>query len=195
MSPVRIDAGRAHRAYGDLYSCGDIAVIERKDCVQLFCVIDALGHGPDAQRSAEAAAAAARAALTAPLCEIFSVVDRSLRGLRGVVMAAVKVDGVEARFAGVGNVELFSPPGQPRPISMPGTLGSTRFRFREFALNFVAGQRWVLASDGIRAREGAILLEQLRAEPAQRAAQLLIEGAGRRHDDVCALILDVEGAS
>ncbi len=58
-----------------------------------------------------------------------------------------------------------------------------------------AGQRWALASDGIKAREGSALFAKHRPAPAQQLADTLVEHASRPHDDVAVLIIDVEAAS
>lgn len=194
MSTFLFNTARRFRPMEGLLSCGD-AVIEVHDGAwHLFAVVDALGHGPDAEKSAEQARAAAEKAKGLPLSGVFEAVHKSLHGLRGVVMSALLVHGDEATFAGVGNVELFAPEGVPRPVTMAGTLGGANYRFRSFALPMRAGQRWVLASDGIKAREASVMLSKLRAQSAEPVAESLMLHATRGHDDASVLVLDVEAA-
>lgn len=175
-----------------LVACGDAVVDVSAERWHLLAVIDALGHGPDAELSAHAARRAAEESAGQPLSEVFNAVHRALPKMRGVVMSAVLLEGETATFAGVGNVELFAPEGISRPMAMAGTLGGAAFRFRSFSLPLEAGQRWALASDGIKAREGSALFAKHRASPAKDVAELMVEQAGRPHDDVAVLIIDVE---
>lgn len=157
-------------------------------------MVDALGHGLEAEDSARRAAEVISSARGRPLQEIFETVHRSLRGRRGVVMSAILVDGEAATFAGVGNVEIFTPEGVARPVTLAGTLGGGVYRFRSFALPMRAGQRWVLASDGIKTREASAMLSKLRKESPQSVAAAILSQATRVQDDASLLVLDVEHA-
>lgn len=194
MSGLSVVASYGLRPMEGLIACGDAVVVLRVDRWHLYAVIDALGHGPDAAVSAAAARRAVEEAAGEPLVSVFEAVHRALPRLRGVVMSALLIDGEEALFAGVGNVEVFAPEGVSRPVSMAGTLGGAPYRFRSFPIALAAGQRWALASDGIKAREGSALLSKHRQTPAAQLVDLMIDQAGRPHDDVAVMILDVEGA-
>ncbi|MDP1823058.1 MAG: SpoIIE family protein phosphatase [Archangium sp.] len=183
------------RPFEGLTACGDAVVEARAQGWHLVAVIDALGHGPDAALSAHAARKAVEEAAGQPLASVFAAVHRSLDKLRGVVMSALLVEGDQASFAGVGNVEVFAPEGVSRPVTMAGTLGGGPYRFRSFALALEVGQRWALASDGIKAREGSALFQKHRQAPARELVDLLIDHAGRPHDDVAVMVIDVEAAS
>jgi hypothetical protein len=178
-----------------LIACGDAVIDLRGEDWHLVGVIDALGHGPDAALSASAARRAAEESVGQPLQVVFDAVHRALPKMRGVVMSALLLERDAVTFAGVGNVELFAPEGISRPISMAGTLGGAAYRFRSFPLKFEAGQRWALASDGIKAREGGALFAKHRTSPAQQVVDLMVEQASRPHDDVAVLIIDVEALS
>ena len=177
-----------------LNACGDAVIDLRAEGWHLLAVIDALGHGPDAQLSAQAAKRAIEEVKGQPLSSVFEAVHRSLTKLRGVVMSALLHEARETLFAGVGNVEVFAPEGVSRPIPMAGTLGGAPYRFRSFPVVLAAGQRWALASDGIKAREGAVVFAKHREQSAQHAADAMVAQAGRAHDDVGVLIIDVEAA-
>lgn len=45
---------------------------------------------------------------------VFAAVHRSLPRMRGVVMSALLLEGDEALYAGVGDVEVFAPEGVSR---------------------------------------------------------------------------------
>lgn len=192
MSDFRFNAAQRVRPMEGLTACGDAIVDVREGNWSLFAVIDALGHGPDAEKSAKVALHAATQARGQALEQVFEAVHRALPGMRGVVMSALLARGEELTFAGVGNVEIFSPEGVARPVAMAGTLGGSGYRFRSFAFPLKAGQRWVMASDGIRAREAGALLPKLNTEPAEAAAEQLMKSVTRANDDASVLVLDVE---
>lgn len=187
-------SGSCFRPLPGLQSCGDAPVVACEEGVQLFAVIDALGHGPDAEESATLAAAILRGHPSRPLAQLFSEVDEGLRSHRGVVLSVIRWTATGSSFAGVGNVDIFGPPGSVRPVAMAGTLGGGRYRFREFPLKTSAGQRWVLASDGLFARRIPEALNTLKSLPAQQAAEQLVAAHSRSHDDACALVIDFENA-
>ncbi|PZR05956.1 MAG: hypothetical protein DI536_31340 [Archangium gephyra] len=191
---MKYSTARLSRPLEGSSACGDIVVEEHEGSWSLFAVVDALGHGLEAEDSARRAAEAISAARGRPLQEVFETVHRSLRGRRGVVMSAILVEGETATFAGVGNVEIFTPDGVSRPVTLAGTLGGGVYRFRSFGLPLRSGQRWVLASDGVKTREAGALLAQLRAQPPQAVAATILSQAARVQDDASLLILDVEHA-
>ena len=51
---------------------------------------------------------------------------------------------------------------------------------------------WVLASDGIKAREAGVLLPKLSGTPAEAAAVHLMNSVTRANDDASVLVIDVE---
>lgn len=175
-------------------ACGDIVVEEHEGDWHLFAVVDALGHGLEAEQSARRAADAITSVRGKPLQQVFEAVHRALRGQRGVVMSAILVDGGTASFAGVGNVEVFTPEGVSRPVTLAGTLGGGAYRFRSFALSLEPGQRWVLASDGVKMREASAMLSKLRQESATSVAAAVLSHCARVQDDASLLILDVGAA-
>jgi hypothetical protein len=194
MSRWRLLVEQRVRPMAGMTSCGDVVVDAVAPDWHFVAVIDALGHGPEAEDSARAAASAIRASAGAPLETVFDAVHRSVARRRGVVMAGLLVQAATFTFAGVGNVEIFTPAEVNRPVSMAGTLGGASYRFRAFDLPLRAGLRWVLASDGINAREAAPLLTKVWQKPAASVADALLSGVGRETDDVSLVVIDVEAA-
>lgn len=193
MSAFTFNTAQRVRPMEGLSACGDMVIDLADGDWRLFAVIDALGHGPDAEKSAVAARAAIeKLGRKQPLAQVFEVVHRSLPGMRGVVMSALLSDRGEVTFAGVGNVELFSPEGVARPAPVAGTLGSGTYRFRAANLSLQHGQRWVMASDGIKVRDASAILAKVRSQPPAAAVDALFSQAARSHDDVSVLIIDVE---
>ena len=192
---LSISSGAACRSHEGFTSNGDAVVVAVQGLVQLFALIDALGHGPDAAVSARRAVETLQGNPALTLKELFLSCDRSVVGLRGVVLSALQVRPEGVSFAGVGNVELYGPPDAPRPPCVSGTLGRGLKVFREYAVEVVPGQRWVLVSDGIRARDMVKALAAVAGLDPASAAQELVKLAGRPDDDASALIMDfTEGA-
>jgi hypothetical protein len=192
---LSLQSGAWVRPYPGLASSGDAAV-----CLPgpdpgsgAFVVIDALGHGPDAARSAERAASVLREAGPLPLRELFLACDQALVGLREVVMSAIRVSSAEGKawFAGVGNVEIIGPAQAARPVPTPGRLGRGLRSLKEWPLPTEPGHRWVLASDGLRGRDLRRAFDAALKLPPQEAAQQLVATAGRPDDDASALVLDL----
>ena len=107
MIGLRAKTGRAVRSYEGLNACGDAVLVLREQGAWLFCVVDGLGHGPDAEKSANRAIAAVRASSGLSLQEVFNAADRALVGQRGAVMSLLRQQGNAASFMGVGNVDVF----------------------------------------------------------------------------------------
>lgn len=180
------------RPHPGFESCGDAALCLSQGAAQLFVVVDALGHGPDAAKSAARVSELLKGLGSPALREAFESADRGLAGLREVVMSAIRVENGVAQFAGVGNVELFGPAEVSRPAPQVGRLGRGLRPLREATLPVQAGQRWALASDGLRHREMRRALDETRRLPMGEAADRLLELVGRADDDASVLLIDFE---
>ena len=88
--------------------CGDAGVIIPIDQGTLICLADGLGHGPEARAAADAACRYARAHAAEPLDALMRGMDGALSVTRGaaVSLLAILPSLRQARFAGVGNVDL-----------------------------------------------------------------------------------------
>lgn len=179
------------RPHPGFESCGDAVLCLEPDGAQLFVVIDALGHGPDAAFSAQRVCETLGRLKAPNLREAFLACDGALAGLREVVMAAVRVDGSSARFGGIGNIEIIGPAHVGRPASQVGRVGRGLRSLREVELPIASGHRWVLASDGIRARELRAAMDASAPLSVTDAAQFILELAGRKDDDASVLVLDI----
>ena len=186
-----VSSGIAVRSMPGFPDSGDAAIALQSGPTWLFAVVDALGHGPDAAASASCVCEIIlRAAPERPLSDIFAECDRVLCRQRGAVMGAIRFDGERAMFAGVGNIELYGPPGVSAPPALSGVLGGGRRTFREFPLPLGPGQRWILASDGICARDLRKRIPETSPLSPTVAATKLLEWTGRRDDDASLLVMD-----
>lgn len=183
-------AGVARRSARGFSSCGDATFIWSEGTAGLFAVVDALGHGPEAEASARIATEALARSAGRPLPEIFLECDRALAGQRAVVLSAIQVREDRVLFAGIGNVEVYGPPGVRRPPIAAGMVGRGLRGVREWRLPVEDGHRWALASDGIRRRAAAGGLREARPLAAEEAAARILQIAGREDDDAAVVVVD-----
>ena len=192
---LRVKSALKVRPYPGFTSCGDAGLRLDSDGVSAFVLVDALGHGPDAAKSAQTVAESLRALGPVPLRSLFSRADAALAGLREVVMAAIRVEGDQAVFAGIGNIEIFGPESAHRPASMVGRLGRGLKRFREESLSLSPGDRWAIVTDGVRYREMKRAFAATSALPLEDAASQLLEQLARPDDDASIFLLEFQEAA
>lgn len=190
----RIEVGSCVRSAHGFTACGDAVCSVVEPTWAFFAVVDALGHGPDAQISAHRVTAVLERAAGRDLAEVFALCDEALKGLRGAVMSAARVDARGVSFAGIGNVDLLGPLGAPLPASTPGIVGRGIRRLRQHPLAVEPGQRWLLISDGVRRRDARTTSDAARHKDAQSAAEHVIEHASRLDDDASVLVIDFNEA-
>jgi negative regulator of sigma-B (phosphoserine phosphatase) len=126
---------------------GDAHLVAEHEGGALLAVIDGLGHGPEAERSAHAAVEVLARAPARPLERLVVDCHEALGRLRGAMMT----------WLGVGNVEgLFVPAPssnarrRERLFVWGGVIGQSLPSLRPASLPLRAGDVLVLATDGIR---------------------------------------------
>jgi anti-sigma regulatory factor (Ser/Thr protein kinase) len=150
---------------------GDGWAVAHDDLGCTAVVVDGLGHGPPAHEASRAALAALEAAGGVDVCGWLQAAHVAMRGTRGGVAAAARIDLSRRRvaFAGVGNVQgRIVAEGQTWGLaSHPGMLGTQHQapRPRRLDLPWPRGATLLLWSDGLRSG----------AAPG-------VDGAGRGHD-------------
>jgi negative regulator of sigma-B (phosphoserine phosphatase) len=189
---VNVTHASAVRPYTGLASCGDAAVYVRYGGRHRFVLIDALGHGPDAEKTAQRLTVLLLETGDLEPREVFARCDAALTGttLRGAAMGALDVEGSVAWFTGVGNIDVYGPVGAKRPVCMPGTLGRRVRNVRTLQVDVQPGSRWVLVSDGLRQRDLQAALRSASALAPLEAATHLIAVAARPDDDASTWVVD-----
>ena len=184
-----VETGVASRpAVGEERS-GDRAVIARhEDCV-LIAVVDALGHGPEAARAADAAEAVLQEFAAEPPQALVQRCHAGLRGTRGVALSlAVFTDAQHSMtWLGVGNVEArllrTAPAGAVTLASLAtagGTVGDRLPPLTPATLEVQRGDTLVFATDGVK-RNFADSLDL--AGAAQQVADRILHDHERPVDD------------
>jgi len=171
--------------------CGDRIVVRAEDSFSLLCVIDALGHGPEAAQVAEVAAqAAARTEIHQGPLRVIHAIHEALRGSRGAaaMVCVVEEDGV-VRGCGVGNVELRSYPRQVPSVLSSGILGAQVRSFKPFEGRLGARARLMMFSDGIATTR--LSVERFDGMSPQQTCDRILEACSHDHDDAAILVADV----
>jgi negative regulator of sigma-B (phosphoserine phosphatase) len=165
----------------------------------LVVAVDALGHGPEAERAALRAVALFAETPAVPIAEQLRRCHQALLGDRGVVVSLASFDVANGimTWAGVGNVEaVLVRPNDGRPASrsglvvIGGVVGGDLPEVRPQQLPVAPGDVVVFATDGVR-RDFVDAVDPL-APPEGLAADLLARFA-KGTDDALVLAIRYEG--
>jgi negative regulator of sigma-B (phosphoserine phosphatase) len=182
-------------------SNGDLHLIAEFPGGALVAVIDALGHGPEAEHAAALAAVTLAARPADPLPEQVRRCHQALIGSRGAVLSLASFDTYAGliTWAGIGNVEgaLIRNGKHHRStrsglITLGGIVGGELPETRSQQLPVERGDVVVFATDGVR-REFIDQVDPGRA-PDEMARELLLRFA-KGSDDALILVIRYRGAS
>lgn len=155
---LTLDWGVAGAPLAGQQASGDLQVVEEYPGGAMVAVIDALGHGPEAERAARRAAEILRAAPRDPIPELVRRCHQALTGRRGVVLSLSNFDVQSGTmtWAGVGNVEgVLVRAGELRRgsrsglVVLGGVVGGDLPELRPQQLPVEPGDLIVFATDGI----------------------------------------------
>ncbi|KQT69064.1 MULTISPECIES: SpoIIE family protein phosphatase [unclassified Aureimonas] len=182
----------AFRSLDPAEPCGDAFAWWSDGPLWTICLVDGLGHGPDAARASGMALAKADACRALSPEAIIAAVDGAIRNSRGAAMSVVRIDlaGRTLRFAGVGNVRMaLVGEAVTRFEARPGIVGTG---CRVAAANeapFVEDDLLVLWTDGFPAHLEFGRDHRSRAGDPEALAEAVIESGRSGRDDaaiVCA---------
>jgi negative regulator of sigma-B (phosphoserine phosphatase) len=172
---------------------GDVAVFEATSTGGLVCVIDGLGHGPDAADAAELCASVVRSHAEAAPRDLIEACHKALMRTRGVVMTAAWFDLERSQLSwvGVGNVDARLVRQGPElreevALVFGGVLGYRLPRVRPATMRVERGDMLVMITDGI---EPAISPALAAGGAAQALAERILSQHGRGSDDALALVV------
>ncbi|HTV24529.1 MAG TPA: SpoIIE family protein phosphatase [Polyangiaceae bacterium] len=138
---------------------GDLHLVLPGSPESLVCVMDGLGHGPEAQAASEECAAILKSRFGAPLLDLVHAAHEGLRGTRGVALTLALVDEQRGRleWVAIGNVEgLVLRQGLPRGpmhgavVQRGGVVGYRLPPLKVSEATLAAGDVLVFATDGIK---------------------------------------------
>jgi phosphoserine phosphatase RsbX len=191
--PASLDCGIAGVANAGETRSGDVAVFQPTSTGALACVIDGLGHGPEAADAAERCADVVRANAEVGAQELMQACHEALLQTRGAVMTAAWFDLERSQlsWAGVGNVDarlVRSGPGLREEVALVfgGVLGYRMPRVRPATMPLGRGDLLVMITDGI---EAAISPALAGGGSAQALASRILDIHGKGSDDALAMVI------
>jgi anti-sigma regulatory factor (Ser/Thr protein kinase) len=158
----------------------------------LYClVVDGLGHGFEAAEAAKLACERFKNNLNLNPASMLKKLHESLRGTRGAVAAAAKIDFAQNKltYAGLGNITglLFDGDQCKHLVSLNGTLGYEFRKATEFEMPWHDQATLVMHSDGISSKVSENRGKGLSASAGIIAASLYFNYA-KKTDDATVLV-------
>jgi phosphoserine phosphatase RsbX len=191
--PASLDRGVAGVAHQGETRSGDVAVFAPTAAGALACVIDGLGHGPEAADAAELCADVVRTNAEAGAQELMQICHEALLQTRGAVMTVAWFDleRSELSWAGVGNVDarlVRSGPELREEVALVfgGVLGYRMPRVRPATMPLARGDLLVMITDGI---DPAISPALAGGGAAQALAGRILDSHGKGSDDALAMVI------
>ena len=191
--PAALDRGCAGAPYEGEARSGDLAVFVPTAAGALACLIDGLGHGPEAADAAEACGEVVRTHAEWGAQELLEACHEALIDTRGVVMTVTWFDleRETLSWAGVGNVDarlVRSGPELREEVALVfgGVLGYRMPRVRPATMPLERGDLLVMITDGI---ESAISPALAGGGAAQTMADRIFAMHGKGTDDALAVVV------
>ena len=191
--PSSLDRGEAGAPHEGEERSGDLAVFVPTPAGGLTCVIDGLGHGPEAADAAELCASVVREHSDAPATELMHACHQALVETRGVVMTVAWFDLERSTlsWAGVGNVDARLVRSGPDPredvaLVFGGVLGYRMPNVRAATMPLERGDVLVMITDG---SDAAISPALAGGGAAQTMADRIFAMHGRGTDDALTIVV------
>jgi len=191
--PATLDRGIAGAPHEGEDRSGDLAVFVPTSAGALVCLIDGLGHGPEAADAAETCADIVRRHADWSAQELLTACHEALVDTRGVVMTVAWFD-LEAsvlRWAGVGNVDARLVRAGPElreevALVFGGVLGYRMPNVRPATMSLERGDLLVMITDGI---DGAISPALAGGGAAQAMADRIFAMHAKGSDDALVVVV------
>jgi len=171
---------------------GDTVVIEHRDEILFLAIVDALGHGPQANAVASRAERFLRNGWSCDVLDTMHRLHSELRGTIGAGAGLCVVDRVtrEVRYAGVGNTVLRTFGSQAtRLVSADGIIGS---RFRTPAVQAAPlneSSIILMYTDGVSDRFDLEQYPQIIYHSASAIAHKIVASFGKPYDDATCMAM------
>ena len=194
---LTLDWAVAARAYADASASGDMYVLRPFEGGVLVGVVDALGHGPEAEATARLAVATLEQYAHEPPPNLIERCHRILVGTRGAAMGIGSIDWMDQTMTwlAIGDVDgrLFAwARGRSPPralIRRGGIVGAgTLPSVRPWVVPIARGDLLLLVTDGVR----GTFAEGIRtADPPQHIADDVLARHGKGTDDALVLVVRI----
>jgi negative regulator of sigma-B (phosphoserine phosphatase) len=189
-----IEWGVAARTLPGEEVSGDLYIVHESDSGVLVGVVDALGHGKEAEMAATLAVAMLEQFAHEPLMALLQRCHQALIGTRGVVMSLAWFGRADRTviWLGIGDVEgqmLFADPNlQPSKttlVTRGGIVGARLPVVRPWVIPVSAGDVLIFSTDGIRS---GYVNGAAPTGPPQRIADQILARFGKTTDDALVLV-------
>lgn len=176
-------------------SSGDAARVIEFDAnhMTLIAVVDALGHGKDAQKVAEQSLDFCERNADMPLIDIINELHTHMNKSRGLVLTLCCVDKRQEvlRYVSIGDTTIARLKSKPmRGVSRPGVVGYQMSQPAEYCWPLNDGDVIAIYSDGVQ----HFSLDQCGTAADDGAANLgryIISNFAKPNDDALCLIMEV----
>ncbi|MCJ2069379.1 SpoIIE family protein phosphatase [Methylobacterium sp. J-030] len=179
----------ATRTYPGETACGDMVAWWREGEDALACIVDGLGHGPDAHHAARSLLALVKGQAGVAPTQRLAAADGVMRHTRGAAAAFLRIEPAAQTItvAAVGNIQgaLFAA-RTLRFDGMPGIVGAGLRPLKPLTVRFAPADILVLWSDGLLPVDLEADARNVREDPERLAAHLMTR-YGRQSDD-CAVL-------
>lgn len=179
---------------------GDAWAVAARDGALAVLVVDGVGHGPQAADASHLAVSHFCGAGDEAPEQTIAGIDEALRGSRGAVAGAARLDAAAGtlRWSGVGNIAglLYEPdaPKARRFVSHNGTLGHGADRIQAFDHACPPGSLLVAHSDGVATSWSLDDYPGLATRHPAVVAGVLHRDHRRGRDDATVVVVRVGGA-
>lgn len=185
--------GGASRPHPGFQANGDALLIRELDDRLVVVVIDALGHGEEAEVVSQTAIKYITANIELSPLQLIADLHVKLKGLRGAVVTIGSLNLVTRVFSwvGVGNIEMrIIPTPRLQPIPKPGIVGYGRLpELKLIEIPLPETFTLVMFSDGIKNRFSLNFRPELMQLHPAMISHLLLREYARDNDDATALVV------
>jgi len=205
VAAVRVAIAK-HAFPGDPH-CGDECAWWHIGREVTLCIVDGLGHGEHAERTARAAVEYVAGHLAQPLVDIFAGCDQALRRTRGAAMGIAVINIGEGEsggedeeagtltYAGIGNTRAMIVREACPVVGLSSNYGIVGGGYRKLAPETVGlkpGDLVILTSDGIKERCDILAYDDALRADVQQLAENILHDWSRETDDAAVLVFRSE---
>jgi anti-sigma regulatory factor (Ser/Thr protein kinase) len=173
--------------------CGDAWSVLQGPHGARICVVDGLGHGPDAAQASHQAIRAIGPCAGQPLTLTIEIAHRAIAGSRGaaVAMGDIDINSRQMRYLGVGNIAgvIIQGADQRSMVSHNGIVGHQQRKVQEFLYPWNASALLVMHSDGLQTRWNLEAIPGLVSRHPSLIAAGLYRDFARGRDDVTVVVM------
>lgn len=189
---IKFEIGQRIRAYPGQIVSGDQVLALPLEEGYLLAIIDATGHGPEAQKIALMLITALNKIASRNLSELMGKLYELSRGTIGASLGLAFFDTHQhtVHYAGIGNTSLVIFNDKKwRGVSRDGILGQRLPSFIEQSTTFNPGDMAIMFTDGVSESLANNEALKLRHQDANTIAYRLVDTLGKTHDDASCIVL------